>query len=91
MDDGSVKSRPWLIDRNLVLVAVIALGIGLWVGQSTKEETPQDRPILRWVAKAARNLLWIALVVEPPPEDPQPLRSHVGDDGYVAIDHGRGW
>lgn len=91
MVDGLATYRPWRIDRNLVLVAVIAMAIGLWVGRSSQDDTPQDRPFLRWVAKAARNLLWIALVVEPPPEEQQHLRSQVGEDGYVVIDHGRGW
>ena len=42
----------------------------------------------RWLAKAAKNLLWIALVVEPPPKE-QLVQQRIGDDGFPMLDHGR--
>ena len=51
--------------------------------------------MLRWIAKAARTLLWVSLLAEKPPAEPQPdhqVRAvHIGDDGYPVIHNGRGW
>jgi len=30
-------------------------------------------------------------VEEPPHEMHAEIRSHIGSDGYVQVDHGRGW
>jgi hypothetical protein len=51
---------------------------------------------VRWIARAARSLLWVALLAEKPPEEPQPdhhvaRSANVGDDGYPIIHNGRGW
>jgi hypothetical protein len=85
-----------IVDRRLVLAAVACLAIGWWFGgQSANPFAPQaDRPVLRWIAKAAKGLLWIALVAEKPPQHNDRHLVHarpVGEDGYQMVDHGQGW
>jgi hypothetical protein len=78
------------------IVAVLALVWWTSGGNSQPQPGPQpvDRPVLRWIARAAKNCLWIALVAEGPPADTaraQVVHARVGEDGYQAVDHGRGW
>lgn len=80
--------------RNQSIIVVIALLAGWWIGAaSSRPRSPlDDRPVLSWMARAAKNLLWIAVFVEPPPPaQPQQVRTEIGADGYVKVDHGRGW
>lgn len=86
--------------RNLVLVCLVCLAVGWW-NSSGSSPIPRpgpfgppapDRPVLRWIARAAKNLLWIAIVADPPPVQPQHLvRAQVGADGYQELEHTRGW
>jgi hypothetical protein len=44
--------------------------------------------------KAAKSLLWIAIVAEgPPAEEPEPqlVRTRVGTDGFRQLEHRGGW
>jgi len=87
------------IDRSTLLILVAGFVIGWWLasgGDTRKPTVPlADRPVLRWVVKTAKTLLWVAVFVEPaPPEEPEHARTvkaQVGDDGFVRLDHGRGW
>jgi hypothetical protein len=75
-------------------VVVVALLVGWWAGAAgSRDRQPlEDRPVLRWIARAAKSLLWVAVFVEEPPHETHAeIRSHIGADGYVQIDHGRGW
>ena len=86
------------IDRKTLILCVACLLIGSW-GSSTSAPdvgpfgpAPRpldDRPVLKWIARAARGLLWISLMTEQPPKpEAQHLAKHYGDD---QIDFGRGW
>lgn len=83
--------------RSLVLACLACVAVGWWL--STSPSSPvgpkePDRPFLRFVAKAAKAFLWLAIVAEgPPPEasEPQFVRARVGSDGYRQLEHGRGW
>lgn len=75
-------------NRTIVIVAA-ALFIGLWMGNSN-QPAPTDRPVMRWIAGLAKNLLWLSVIVEPPPPQHH-VQSEIGEDGYVKVDHGRGW
>ena len=82
------------IDRKTLLVVVLAVACGYAVANWKTEAAP-DRPFLRFIAKAAKTFLWVALVAEQPPEGPQPdhklAHSAIGEDGYPLIDNARGW
>ena len=86
-----------MIDRKTVITFVAAFAIcWAWQHHATPAPTPwapKDRPVLRWIARAAKSLLWIALVAEPPPTqhgDRQLVHAPpIGEDGYPVIDNGR--
>jgi len=80
--------RPGLqLDRNLVAIVFVALAIGYCAPALMTPARP-DRPVLRWVAAAAKNLLWIAAFAERPPAE-QAVVQKTHDE--FAVDHGRGW
>jgi hypothetical protein len=83
-----------MIDRKTVAVVVVALACGYCVANWQTSQA-NDRPVLRFIAKAAKAFLWVALVAEQPPEGPQPdhrlAHSAIGEDGYPIIDNARGW
>ena len=87
MATGSVSAET---QRNIAIILVLALALGWWAGSMQSAPSKPDRPFITWVAKAAKSLLWIALVAEEPPQE-QTLKTSVGEDGYARIDHGRGW
>lgn len=83
-----------LTPRQLFLACALCIAAGWWLSSSPSSPvnpTPtQDRPVLRWIAKAAKNFLWIALLAEPAPKpEQQMVQTQIGDDGYPIIDHGR--
>lgn len=87
-----------LSKRSLVFALVACVAAGWWLSSSSGSPLgppgPTERPFLRWVAKAAKNLLWIAIVAEgPPAEEPEPqlVRTRVGADGFRQLEHRGGW
>lgn len=84
------------IDRSTVFVLIAAFAIGYFAaGNSGRSPLPRpsDRPVITWIMRAAKNLLWLAAIAEPPPpEKPDSRIVHhaVGTDGYPLVDHGRG-
>lgn len=90
-------------DRNTLLACVICVILWNWATGTGGDIRPtprplDERPVLKWVAKAARTLLWISLVAEGPPQ-PQPcqpadqrlVHSTIGADGYPRLNHAEGW
>lgn len=86
-------------DRNTLLL--LAAGFFLWWFSGPPAPSPQpfappaDRPVLRWVARAAKSLLWVMMFAEGPPPAEQPgqlVHAHgeIGADGFPTINHGRG-
>ena len=47
-------------------VVVVALMVGWWAGAAgSRDPKPlEDRPVLRWIARTAKSLLWVAVFVE---------------------------
>jgi len=85
------------MDRKTLLVVAAALAAGYWMaGNHDDAPRPADRPVVRWIARAAKNVLWFALLAEAPPQEPQPDHHYaraerIGEDGYPIVDHARGW
>lgn len=82
------------IDRSTILLVLAALAVGYWFSGSDVSPAKPDRPVARWIARAAKNALWFMLVAEPaPPAATNHLvhGHHVGEDGYQVVDHGDGW
>jgi hypothetical protein len=95
-------------DKRLVAVVVIALLIGFNWGGGRWERHPflpvplptpapapdkPDRPVVRWIVRAAKSLLWVAAFADPPPaesHDSRIVQHAMGADGYPVIDHARG-
>ena len=92
------------IERNVVIALLIGFAVCWFVSNGCTlqpKEPLANRPILRWIAKAAKSLLWVAVFVEPAPED-KPEAEHlmhheadehdeVGADGFPLVKHSRGW
>ena len=84
------------LDKNTVFVNLAAAAIGYWLaGDRSPRPGPPDRPVLTWIARAAKNLLWIAAFADPPPpaarQDARLVQAPtIGDDGFPLIDHARG-
>lgn len=88
------------IDRKTIIACVLCVFFWNWAttggrDDDTRPRPLDDRPVLRWIAKAARTLLWISLAAEGPPK-PETQRvdlvhARTGDDGQPMLDHGRGW
>lgn len=84
------------LDRKTILTCVVCVILWSWAtgtgGDSRPTPRPlDDRPILRWVAKTARTLLWLSLVAEGPPTDQRLVHSTIGADGYPQLNHAEGW
>lgn len=82
------------MDRKTLAAVAVAFAIGYWMSHQSAPEPKPDRPVLRWVVRAAKNLLWLAVLADPPPvvkHDQHLVHAPpVGDDGYPLIDHGKG-
>lgn len=86
------------IDRKFVYAFIAGCAFAWWLNSGTApvptpfNPTPTpDRPVMRWVAKAARTALWFMIIAEPAPEqrDARMVQTVIGDDGYPTIDHAR--
>lgn len=89
-----------LTKRQLAALVLAAIVAGWWFslpsGSTPSPFSPpaNDRPFLRAIAKIAKTFLWVAILADGPPPEPessQVARAHVGEDGYQLLDHGRGW
>lgn len=87
------------IDKKLVAVALVAFAVAFFVAQRGDSPIPNpfvpakpERPFLKFVIKAAKTFLWVAMFAEERPQDPQ-YRDHacIGPDGNVTLNHGEGW
>ena len=88
------------IDRNTLFVLVVGLAAGWWLFSSPDKPSPivpnSNRPVLSFLAKAARTALWVMVFAEGPPasaSEPSMAHDHggVGRDGFATVNHGRGW
>jgi len=89
-----------MMDRRTVTLTLAALVVGYWLAWSPSSPIPaprpNDRPVVRWIARVAKSFLWVALIAEDPPAEPQPDHRYaqtprIGEDGYPLVDNARGW
>jgi succinyl-CoA synthetase alpha subunit len=81
-------------DRKTTAVIVIGFVLGYWSASSAASWSPhKDRPVVTWIAGAAKRLLWIAIVADPPPAEAETrhAEARVGEDGFRMVEHRRGW
>lgn len=83
-----------VVNRVNVLIVLIGFGIGYYLASSREPQPRHDRPVARWIARAARNALWFMALAEPAPaqyEGRQLVHARVDEHGQPFLDHGRGW
>lgn len=70
-----------------------ALLAGYWLSQQTHaDDARRPRPAVRWIAGAAKNALWLLLLTQGPPDKHESVAEcRVGSDGYLCVNHGKGW
>lgn len=79
------------LDRTTLLILVVVFAAGWWTSsRPAPAPGPGDRPVLRWIAKAAKNLLWVAVFVEPAPPEPaaRVVHARVDRDGFAILENG---
>lgn len=87
------------IDKRMVLVAVAAFALAFFIAKSPDgipnpfaPEKP-ERPFLKFVIRAARTFLWVAMFAEPKPEVPanHVVQAKIGPDGHEYLNHAEGF
>lgn len=84
-------------ERNLVIAGIVCLAIGWWLASSPSSPVRPDpeprRPVLRFIARVAKSFLWVMMVAERPPQQPQAhiVHARVDADGHQVLNHGEGW
>lgn len=87
-------------DKRMVLVAAAAFALAFFVAQGGGNSpfpnpfvpAKKDRPVLKFIVKAAKSLLWIAVFAEERPADPQYTdHASIGPDGRQLLNHAEGW
>lgn len=82
------------MNKRIIAAVVLAFALGwYWSSSAPQPWTPHnDRPWATWVARTAKRLLWIAIVAEPAPGEPDAaVEARVGEDGFQVVEHRRGW
>jgi len=85
--------------RTTIAALILALAAGLYLtsgGQPDPFVPPPDkpdRPVVSWIAKIAKTLLWLALLGEPTDDEEsvQVVHARCDENGNPLLDHGRGW
>lgn len=77
-------------DRNTRLTLALVFAAGWTASALCTPPAKPDRPVMRWIAKAAKNLLWVAVFVEPAPPEPEHrvVHARVDGDGVRLLDNG---
>lgn len=88
------------LDKRMVVIAVAAFAIAWFVATNQGNSVipnpfvPQkpDRPVLRFIAKVAKTVLWVAVFAEPRPQ-PQShyVQTQIGPDGHECLNHAEGF
>lgn len=75
--------------RHAIAACAIAAAITwAFVGKEDPSPKPPDRPFLTAIVRMAKNLLWIAMFADPPPDEyAPPIQASI--DGEHLISHER--
>lgn len=81
--------------KTLALLCVGCMLAGGMLSHSEVISPKPDRPVLSAIARFAKTALWFMAFAEQPPEDLD-QRQHVqsvlvDENGYVHVNHSRGW
>lgn len=83
------------MSKRLILVAcLVAFLVGWTAGRNSNRFDPrQERPVLAAIMRAAKTFLWLAAFAEPAPEDTASEHRSVmvDENGFVQLNHARGW
>lgn len=81
------------VDTKMLLLCLACVIAGWWMAGESSSQIERERPVLRWIGKTARTLLWVSLFAEPAPADDSAKLVHarVDADGVPVLDHARGW
>ena len=85
--------------RKTIAAALFCVAIGMYLSGGSQPapnpfvpEPKPSRPFLTLLARVAKQLLWVALLAEPEPEqEVQMAHARCDDDGQPLLDHGYGW
>lgn len=70
-------------------LAAVLLGIAIgWMANEFCAPAHNRRPVLSFIARAARVALWWFAFAEPPQHCPPIQSNGVGPDGYASLSHG---
>lgn len=87
------------IDKRTAVVAVAAFALAWFVAHGSGSPVPNpfvparpQRPVLQFIAKLAKSLLWVAVFAEKRPADPQ-YTCRVVDtpESGAVLNHAEGW
>lgn len=87
------------IDKNVVLVGVAAFALAWFIASNTGDgfmpnpfvPARPKRPVLAFIAKAAKTFLWVAMFAEQKPEHAthhRVVQASIGPDGHEYLEHG---
>lgn len=74
--------------RTLALIVCAVIGVTMYINRTPATPTV-DRPVLRWIMRAAKSFLWIALVAEGPHDRPTEVGAVSDHMGRDTISHAR--
>lgn len=74
--------------KRLAVLCIACVLIGWMAHGWTAPAKPQNRPVLTWIARAARTALLFFFFAEQPPQEQSNVQ-HPMADGSLPVDHGR--
>jgi len=77
--------------KTALLLMALAAGGAFYFASSSEDARPRphERPVVRFIAKWAKSLLWLAMFAEEPPKPLEPAQQQIGSDGWPQISHAR--
>lgn len=85
-------------DRNVALVVIALAAAGLYASTLPPARPSRHRPVMTFMARAAKACLWF-MMVESKPEESQNIYAvnhddqmrHIDQDGQIVLNNGAGW